>query len=316
MFRQYLLPLVAICAVMYYANPAQCSVTTVQSTVVNVRLALTMTKATYGEREPVIVRVTLANLSKKTQRLVEADSWSLPTVEFRVSKITGEGTMPLRQSASRLALPRDVGREFAPGECRFDEAILDAYLPSDILEGTYAVQAVYSVPEDLPDVWHGSITTPRATFTVVKSAPSESAGARVFAELSDLPWEPPSKTRALELATILHGLREPSKGGLYAQYAGFKEAMAYHLAGDTTRYVSALRDYVRDHSDVPYFGRQAKRLLISALFYELKDYAGARGIALSLPDSYERTNWLRRCDGKLAEKQPQSSTPPASSSAP
>jgi hypothetical protein len=217
-------------------------------------------------------------------------------VYLRVIQESGVTPLPARVGATLAGPPADYGWDFQPGESRGGSTDLQLDFAQHLPVGRYLVRATYRVPGYVRDVWHGEIETPDLAFSVIPAAGADAA-AKPFREAR---VQAQSEQAALRAAVSLKSLAEPAKGGGFARYAGFWEAIAYRTAGDTDRMLESLRRYAEQHADVPFYGKRALEILAIRL-YRKGDYDAAREVFLKLPDSYERRSWLKRCEEKLAQ---------------
>lgn len=131
-----------------------------------VSIVLSLPKTSYMEGEPVLVKITLVNISDNPQRLAEPDyDWSVLSLIVSDSADSQSGQP---DANSTIALPADYGWNYAPGQAR------SIWLPLNVRSlctGNYAVRAEYSAPPHVKNVWHGTLTTPALHFSIV--APPE-----------------------------------------------------------------------------------------------------------------------------------------------
>lgn len=254
--------------------------------------AIELPRTEYLEGEPVIATVSLTNSFKEKRRLAEPTR-DFDLVRFYVTPESKTTKMPAIWMEHFAGVPEDYGWEFNPNEARRSQYDLQLSFMDSLPVGNYKVHAVYKVPSWVRDVWRGKIVTPDVSFSVVEPSSQELSAV---ISLKDAQAKRKSD-KALESAKAFGVLKERSFAGRLADYAGFWEASAYGMAGDHKNYRNKLEDYVKEHSNVPYYGARAIEVLATELCRQ-GDYQSAKEVLNRLPDSYMRQMRISWCTPK------------------
>ena len=260
---------------------------------------VSLSKSTYIEGEPVIATFALKNNSSTDQRLAEPTT-SYGIVKYGIEMISGIYPMPKRTFGSQPGPPDDYGWVFRKGEARSIQVDLLSNYNGFLPVGRFCAKVTYSGVDTIEGIWHGSIEVSDLVFSVVPATGIEESASRIFRASVLQVLRGYEAEEAAKAAAALHDLADPAKGGRFAQYAGYWEAMAYMKAGNSEKEIEVLMQYSEKHSDVPAYGTNAPRY-IGDILYCQKNYAKARKMFEKLPDGFERQDWLKRCDKRLSE---------------
>ncbi len=258
-----------------------------------IRFEAGLAKERYVESEPVVVSFVLRN-DASSRNLAELGAGY--TVSWTVRQVIGKKPVPAPIAPSVAEVPADYAWLFPAGGVKSCQADILAVYTSSLPQGDYTVCGQYTSPASVQGVWHGTITTPELSFSVVPAEGVDASAAIAFDEARRSTGG--SSSQAKDAAVAFSRLKDPAVGGIFSRYAGIWAAYAYIRMGERKALISELREYVADHSDVPFYGQQAILQLGSALCQD-GDYALARTLFDRLPEGYERSKWLARCDSKL-----------------
>lgn len=266
----------------------------VQATKDDLVFRLSLEKTHFIEGEPVIATVTLINKSDSSRILAEPCTMCR-VAALGVKQISGAAAPSLPGGHSDYGgAPPNYGWEFKPGEAHSDQYDLQIDYTRPLPVGKYEARASYNgaPAESHPDAWHGSISVEGLQFSVVAPEPKDAKAAKAFGTARS---QYQKSGTELKSADSFASLTDPAKGGPFAKYAGYFEAMAYWNAQQGEAGAIALRKYIAANEKTPYYGKRAVEVLADWLRYK-GYYVEARQLYSKMPDGFDKAFWVKRCD--------------------
>lgn len=254
---------------------------------------LSLEKSEYVFCEPITAKLTVTNVSDKPLRIAEPTGASWITT-FPVKHLSGDEKPQLQTNEiDIMGVEDDYGWVYEPGESiSYSGSVKEPYtgwLPV----GTYSVAAVYKIPYGVKDVVQVNITTPPLSFTIVEPKGVDATAAAKWQTAMKLSGDGRTIAQAIP---VFAELKNPEKGGVFAQYAWSNELACLFSSGERDKAIELWREYIQQHPDVS-VGGLAGRLFISARYEEAKKYYS------QMKNQYERQERMRLCDRRQAEKE-------------
>lgn len=285
-----LIVLIVITASSAYSQTSQ----EVSCTEKGLKFTLSLEKSEYVFCEPITAKLTVTNISDKPLRIAEPTSADFITT-FPVRHLSGDEKPQLPEHDTdimTMGVNNDYGWVYDPGESISYSGSLESPYVGQLPVGTYSVEAVYKIPYGVNDVVQVNVTTPPLTISIVKPKGVDAAAVTKWQTALKLGGD---RKTAVQAIPIFAELKDPEKGGVFAQYAPMHEIYAYSSSGECDKTIELWCEYIRQHPDAPVDG-------LVFCFSTCGRYEEAKQYSSLIKNQYRRQERLRFYDKKIAER--------------
>ncbi len=257
-----------------------------------VRMTVSLAKATYGFREPIVFTVALKNLSDRVVRLAEPyRDW---TMFMAVTQISGTDPMPSMMSGSYPPPPPDYGWDFLSGEEKRYEFEINITYSGRLPVGQYELLVTYYTPREVKNTWRGKAVIGPLEFTITAASEAAAAEGDAFWALF---WAHESNPKYDAIMARVSEMAKASATGPYSELAGYVEARYLYLRKDKEGYYRAIRKYIADHPKVPHYSERARGDLARSLLWDAR-YDEALSVLESCANGWQRSDLQRQIELK------------------
>lgn len=260
----------------------------------NVRLQIRTIKDRYLIGEPIILLVTLQNMSKQQQNLAEP-VFMYDILTAHVTPVTRGLKIPECTPSVGPDIPKNFSYNFDSGMSRNNTIDLLSQFDTPLPAGRYAVRISYKSPNNVPGIWQGKLKSPPLQISIVQPEGNDIPAANAFIRARKAMHSSLTRSEAVMLFSMLEN---PELGGVFAGYAGYYKAFAVASHKNEALLVSMLTEYINKYADQPHYGMLAAKILGYTLLNN-GNAATARTFFERLPNGYEKELCITHCDLKL-----------------
>ncbi len=254
-----------------------------------VLMKASLAKTTFALYEPIVVSVTVCNVTDRPMRIAEPDdNW---TTILSVVQVSGAEKFSSPVPSDGPSAPANYGWDFGPGDERSYEFEINHYYPKQLPVGAYRLTVAYIVPHAVRDVWRGHIALAPIMFDVINASPEGSSLGQAFWKcIGAVPTSVRSSALA-HLANTAYG----ENGGVYASIAKYAEAYASFDLGNKDEYYRAIRAFIAKHPETPYYSERARMGLARRLCGDRR-YDEAFEVLTDCREGWHRSNVQALCE--------------------
>ncbi|MEW6620413.1 MAG: tetratricopeptide repeat protein [bacterium] len=264
------------------------------------KLDVVLSKNEYLEREPIIVNATLTNGGSVSLKVAE------PLVlhhflKYKIIKIGGDISKEPRLMPMIVGFPKDYGINLTPGQSISCAWNLNEDFPFGLSLGDYKIKFIYTTEgyqKEYPEIYSQHIEYETISFRIIPPAGKDKKALEIWKQaLEKFNLHGKDKDNRLALKYFKKIVREYSTSN-YAIHAYYYTGKCFLRLHDFEQVIVEYKNFINKYPDYPYYSENSQKF-IAVGYYMMKDYKRARLAYQKLPDSYEKKQWIKRCEDKL-----------------